>query len=219
MMSDASRSDEGGRPVNDPAFWQELHETFATALDLLQELAEAQGIRVETPSESDLEEHERRIDEEARAHPLPSSAAEYAERVNRWFRRAKHMIHQWGRDAALAAEMDAVTPQLERDVSSLQEAVEEIASHRYRIHVKLLRAIRDRMRAGSPVLSPLAGTGETAAAEAYNGIIRSIEMWMRLREFFPDEEDAILNLLVHLQNLRDAVGGEFPGAVQTRSGA
>lgn len=209
-MSEPSGDDPRRRHVNDPAFWQDLHDTFENALELLQQIAESQGIRVDAPSDSDVEEHERRVDERARDHPLALSAAEYAERVNRWFRRAKSMIHEWGREAAMAAGLDAVTPDLERDVAALQEAVQEIADHRYRIHVKILRAIRDRMRAASPVLSPIRDEGAAAAGEAHYGIEQSIMMWMRLREFFPEEEDAILNVLVHLQNLRDAVEREFP---------
>lgn len=209
-MSDPTGDDSQRRRVNDPAFWQDLQDTFANALEMLQQIAEAQGIALDTPNDSDLQEQERMVDEQAREHPLSLSAAEYAERVNRWFRRAKAMIHEWGRDAARAAGMDAVTPELESEVSSLQEAVQEIADHRYRIHVKILRAMRDRLRAGSPVLSPIRDSGDAAAKEAGIGIDRSIEMWMRLREFFPEEEDAILNLLVHLQNLRDALIHEFP---------
>lgn len=209
-MSESPGDQPRRRQTNDPAFWQDLHDTFETALELLQQMAEAQGIAFETPSDADVEEQERMVDEQAHDHPLALSAAEYAGRVNRWFRRAKAMIHEWGREAALAAGLDAVTPELEQEVAALQEAVQEIADHRYRIHVKVLRAVRDRMRAGSPVLSPLRDSGGASAAEARDGIDRSIAMWMRLREFFPEEEDAILNLLVHLQNLRGALGREFP---------
>lgn len=217
-MSDPTGDDSERRHVNDPAFWQDLQDTFANALELLQQIAEAQGIAVDAPSDSDVQEQERIVDERAREHPLSLSAAEYAERVNRWFRRAKTMIHEWGREAARAAGMDAVTPELEADVSSLQEAVQGIADHRYRIHVKILRAVRDRLRAGSPVLSPIRDSGDAAAKEADLGIGRSIEMWMRLREFFPEEEDAILNLLVHLQNLREALADEFPETESSTEG-
>lgn len=209
-MSDPGGDDARQRQLNDPAFWKDLQETFANALELLQQIAEAQGIDIETPDEGDVQAHERMVDERARDHPLSLSASEYAERVNRWFRRAKGMIHEWGREAARAAGMEAVTPELESNVSAMQEAVQDIADHRYRIHVKILRAMRDRMREGSPVLSPIGGSGDQAAGEALEGIDRSIEMWMRLREFFPEEEDAILNLLVHLKNLRDALVEEFP---------
>lgn len=209
-MSERSGDGSSRHPVNDPAFWRELQETFADALELLQQLAEAQGIEVDAPIDAEIQEHEQLVDEKAREHPLSRSASEYAERVNRWFGRVKSMIHAWGREAAMAAEFDAVTPELEQQVADLQEAVQEIADQRYRIHLKILRAVRERARTGSPVLSPIGDSGNASAAAAMEAIERSIEMWMRIREFFPEEEDAVLNVLVHLQNLREALDREFP---------
>lgn len=202
------RAGDEGR-LSDPAFWRELQATFENALDLLREIAENHGIEPDSATRPEIIERDQELDEEARAHPLSLSAAEYARRVNRWFRRAKARIHEWGRDAARAAELDAVTPELEADVASMQEAVEEIADQRYRIHVKLMRALRERMR--SDLKLPTSPEASAAAAvEAYAGVRQSIEMWLRMREFFPEEEDAILNLLVLLENLRQAIAGEFP---------
>gem|GEM_PF-6802572 len=215
-MNESTGDRPGHNPHNDPAFWQDLQETFENALDLLHQLADAQGIKV--PSDEVIREEERQIDERAYDHPLPRSAAEYAERVNRWFRRAKSLIYGWSGEAARAAELDAVTEDLEREVVELQEAVQEIADHRYQIHVKLLRAVRERIRANSPLLVAARDAGESSARDALNGIERSIAMWMRMREVFPEEEDGILNLLVHLENLRDGAVREFPEAVLPRNG-
>lgn len=215
-MSEPTGDDPRRNSFNDPAFWQDLQETFSNALDLLHQIADAQGIEVSTPSDSDVRLQERQIDETAYEHPLPKSAAEYAERVNRWFRRTKSTIYGWSSEAARAAELDAVTSELEREVVELQEAVQEIADHRYQIHVKLLRAVRERIRADSPLLAAIPQGGDEAARDALHGIDRSIGMWMRMREYFPEEEDSILNLLVHLQNLRDGAAREFPAAAESR---
>ncbi len=203
--------DEGGdgQPLNEEAFWQDLHATFETALDLLREIAEAHGIDPAAANAAEVKERERRLDEAARTHPLSVAASEYAQYVNRWFRQANDRINEWGEEAARAAELSAVSTQLQADVSAVQNAVEEIAAQRHRIHVKLMRALRERLRTGMVPASSM-NDPALAAGEAYDGVTRSMDMWVRLRDVFPEEEDAILNLLVHLEQLREAIDGAFP---------
>lgn len=211
-MDDSIPERGNGEPSNEEAFWEELTDTFETALDLLREIAEAHGIDPATANAADIKDREQQLDEAARTHPLSLAASDYAQGVNFWFRRAKKRINEWGEDAARAADLDAVSPQLQADVSAVQEAVEEIAAQRHRIHVKLLRALREQMRSG---MHPPSATDRPAQAvgEAYDGVQRSIEMWLRLRDIFPEEEDAILALLVRLEELREAIHHAFP-AVQ-----
>ena len=208
-MDEMPPDEQPRRNIDDPDFWQELQSTFMTALDLLQEIAEARGIQVAAPSAESVRESEQELDAQARTHPLAVSAEEYANLVNHWFREAKGRIRQWSREAARVAEMDVSTA-LEDDVSALQEAVEEIATHRYQIHVKLARALRSQMRADSPVLASIAENDIAAAAEAYGGVEKSIEMWMRVMEFFPEEEDSVLTILIHLKGLRQGISATFP---------
>ncbi len=191
------------RPLDEETFWNDLQATFETAIDLLQEIADAHGIDPSGAESADAEARQRQLDEAVRTHPLSQSAYQYAQRVNRWFRHAQGRIRAWGDAAARAAELNAVSPQLQEDVGAVQEAVEEIAAQRRRIHVKLMRALR-------AVLSPSASEDPYGpAGEAFSGVQTSIDMWLRLREIFPDEEDAILNLLVHLENLRAAIADSF----------
>lgn len=201
-------NDQDGGRLDDPAFWRDLQETFENALTLLREIAESRGVDADT-LETKFASAEEVTDREAREHPLTRSAAEYAQRVNRWFQRAKGRIQDWGREAAIAADLDAVTPDLQAEVSAMQEAVETIAEQRHRIQVKLMRALREQRRAQDDL--PGGGDGGTTAArQACDGVQRSIDMWLRMRNFFPEEEDAILNLLVHLASLRSSIPGQFP---------
>ena len=209
-MDDTPPNEQPRRNIDDPDFWQELQSTFMTALDLLQEIAEARGIQVAAPSAETVRESEQKLDEQARTHPLAVAAEEYANLVNHWFREAKGRIRQWSREAARVAEMDVAPAALEDEVSALQEAIEEIASHRYQIHVKLARALRSQMRADSPVLAALPELDVSSAAEAYCGVEKSIEMWMRVMEFFPEEEDSVLRILIHLKELGQAIPQVFP---------
>lgn len=210
-MSEAKGEDFASRMEN-PRFWEELQETFETAIDLLQEIAEAQGIDVAVPGTEAVQDEERRLDDEARSHELVQGAAEYAQSVDVWFRQAKVAIREWGLAATQVAEEKGLTPDVEAEADDLQDAIESLADARYRISVKLIRALRCRLRGESEILSPMPGAAEKAAAEAYILIEDSIRHWMRLREIIPSEEDAILHLLVNLGRLRDGMVREFDGA-------
>jgi len=195
--------------LDTPAFWEELQETFETAIGLLHEMAEAQGINVEIPAGDDVREEEERLDTMARNHPLAVEGEEYAQEVDVWFHGAKEAIHKWGLEATRLAESDGSAAEIEREADDLQEAIETIADARYRINVKLLRALRTRLRTTSSVLSTIPGAAEKAAVEAYVLVEDSIRHWMRLREIIPGEEDAILHLLVRLGRLREGMESEF----------
>lgn len=195
--------------MENPRFWEELQETFETAIDLLHEIAEAQGVDVAVPGTEDVQNEERRLDEASRNHELVRDATEYAQEVDLWFRRAKDAIREWGVAATQLAEENGLTPEVEAEADDLQDAIESLADARYRISVKLIRALRCRLRGESSILSPMPGAAEKAAAEAYVLIEDSIRHWMRLREIIPIEEDAILHLLVSLGRLRDRMVEEF----------
>ncbi len=198
--------------LENPRFWEELQETFETAIDLLHEIAEAQGIDVAVPGDEDVQKEETRLDETSRSHELVRYAMEYAEEVDLWFRGAKEAIREWGISATRDAEEKGLTPNVEAEADDLQEAIESLADARYRISVKLTRAVRCRLREDSAVLSAIPGAAEKAAAEAYVLVEDSIRYWMRLREIIPAEEDAILHLLIRLGRIREGIIAEFEGA-------
>lgn len=210
-MSKTTGNDNTSRLEN-PRFWEELQETFETAIDLLQEIAESQGIEVDIPGNQDVQDEETRLDETSRNHKLVRHATEYAEEVDHWFRRAKDAVREWGIAATRQAEEKGLTPDIEAEADDLQDAIESLADSRYRISVKLTRAIRCRLREDSAVLSPMPGAAEKAATEAYVLIEDSIRSWMRLREIVPAEEDAILHLLIQLGRIREGMMTEFDGA-------
>lgn len=195
--------------LENPNFWEELQTTFETAIGLLHELAEAQGIAVSVPEGHVVREEEERLDGVARSHPLALEAEEYGRRVDFWFRGAKDVVREWGMEATRTIESEGVQADVEQEADDLQEAIETIADARYRIGVKLLRALRTRMRSDSTILATIPGAAERAAVEAYVLVEDSIKHWMRLREIIPAEEDAILHLLLLLGQLRDGMEAEF----------
>lgn len=208
--------DDHASRLENPKFWEELQETFEAAIDLLQEIADGQGIDTVVPDDDDLRREEARLDETARNHHLVQRAADYAEEVDFWFRRAKDAVREWGMVATREAEESGgLTSEIEEEADDLQEAIESLAEARYRIGVKLTRAVRCRLREVSGVLTPIPGAAEKAAAEAYVLTEDSIGYWMRLREIIPAEEDAILHLLVTLGRLREGMIEEFEGAFTT----
>jgi len=51
-----------------------------------------------------------------------------------------------------------------------------------------------------------------SAKVALIGIDRSIAAWGKLLSYFPEQEDELLDILVHLEKLRRTTENEFPDA-------
>lgn len=205
--------DENESRLQNPRFWEELQQTFEAAVGLLHDLAESQGLESAVPREEVVRDEEARVDELARLHPLATEAEEYAARVDHWFRGARGAVEAWGAAVTSSADSDRAAADVEAQADDLQDAFETIADARYRIGVKLLRALRTRLRNESDILSTIPGAAEKAAVEAYVLVEDSIKHWMRLREILPAEEDAVLSLLAALGRIRDGVEEEFVDAI------
>jgi hypothetical protein len=77
---------------------------------------------------------------------------------------------------------------------------------------KLSRAVEGRVDKSIEGLHGLPSDADGSAEIALIAIDRSLAAWARLREHLGGEADAILDLLVRLEKLRQAVEQEFPRA-------
>ena len=62
------------------------------------------------------------------------------------------------------------------------------------------------------ILAGMPRDADGSAKVSLIGIDRSIGAWRALWQHFPEEEDAILPILVHLERLRRTVEAAFPDA-------
>jgi len=132
---------------------------------------------------------------------LLKAAEGYSKKARQWFRDG---------ESALREKEQEIFSQAKLNVLGLKEAVTDLTTV-----VRDLRAdqnqIQDQLRAAfasAPHVGGATATAQTCVKAAWLALQRSIQGWLRLKEFFPDQEDTVLALLVDLERMRRAVEKE-----------
>jgi len=198
--------------LDNEAFWKKLSETLQVTLELLEEAAEEHGIDLDSMDTEEVEEEERLNDELARDHECSRAAKLYIEMVDDWLDSARDIFSSDEEEISSAesvGELDSTTP--EKD-SSLLEPVEVVGWYEHLIYVKLMRAIRGELVEDLEILDEYPRDSDGSAKVALIGIDRSIAAWGEIRNLFPHRSNQILDILVHLEQLRRKVEKTFPNA-------
>lgn len=190
---------------------ESLRGSLDVAQKLLIEKMEEFGIDPETLAvEAGEELHPFR---DIRAHPLVQKAEQYA------FGTAAHLEPLEDSLVAAAGTLQqkaelGITPhqghKLE-DLEQCRDAVKTILHFRFLICSKIFRALSGMARRDNGRPDPYcAEDARRSAHVAWNGIQRSIEAWLTLRNAFPGSQAGILEMLLQLDRLRREVEEEFP---------
>lgn len=198
--------------LDNEAFWKKLSETFHMTLELLKEAAEEQGIDLDSIDTEKVEEEERLNNELARDHECSRMAKLYSEMADDWLESARELF------SSEEEEISAVEPLEQPDNSpaenndSLLEPVEVVGWYQHLIYVKLMRAIRGELLEEPEILDEYPKDSDGSAKVALIGIDRSIAAWGEIRNLFPHRNDQIMDILLHLEQLRRKVEKTFPQA-------
>lgn len=199
---------EGGPPKDAREFWRRFESSLAVTQEWVADLAKEQGIEFEDKVLADLGRQQQQRHDEAENHPLAKAAFAYDELVDEWFRSGQAALQ--AKEEEILAQAKLGVERVKEEVIGLTDVVEIIRWYQPQIYVKLMRALdADRefeAKSGQPRNS------DGSAKVALIGMDRSIAAWMRVKEFFSDQTDSILTMLVHLDRLRRATEREFPGA-------
>ena len=131
---------------------------------------------------------------------LLAAAQQYSQSANDWFRRGAAALKEKEQEIFAQAKLEA--PGLKEAVTDLTQVVRALRQNQDQIHEHLRRGF-------DPQSSPSSASSSATSAEpgfraALRAIDDSIHGWLRLKEVFPEREDAILDLLVLLERLRRA---------------
>ena len=91
-------------------------------------------------------------------------------------------------------------------------AFDVIQWYHNQIFIKLMRAITSKLEEVEEEPDDYPKDSDDSAKVALIGIDRSIAAWGKLQYHFPEKEDEILDILVHLTRLRKTVEIEYPEA-------
>ena len=211
-MDSEEFGDQEAHDIDNEAFWQRLTETFQMTLELLHEAAEEEGIDLESIDAKEFEEQDRLNKELAKNHQCSRAAKLYSEMVDDWFDSAKDIFgHEDDEpDLEVSADMGDVDPA--EEISDFGEAVEVVRWYQHLIYVKLMRAIRGELDERLEILDEFPKDSDGSAKVALIALDRSIAAWGEIRNLFPHRDNDILDILVHLEQLRRNAEKAFPEA-------
>jgi hypothetical protein len=194
-------------------FWDELSDALNTTLDLLRESAAAHGIDIDSLDMSRIDEEEERIEKEARKHPIAQAALAYITMTDKWLEDARGLFEQKELDLQHEAKLELPGSKPHLHAVQITDAVDVITWYHTMIYPKMMRALqqsRDEREWDEANGFPKDSDG--SAKVALISIDRSIGAWGVLQRHFSEEEDSILNVLVHLERMRKAIEKTFPEA-------
>jgi len=211
-LSEEQFPDEESHDIQNEAFWQRLSETFQVTLELLEDLAEREGIDLDAMDVEDRQEQNRLNREVAGSHKCCRMAKAYAEMVDEWFDSAREISEQ--EEDASAAEMQIQIPITDPlGMSAIcEDAMEVVRWYQHQIYVKLMRAVGGSLREQHEPPDEFPKDSDGSTKVALIGIDRSIGAWGELRTCFVQYNDKVLDILVHLKILRGNVEEAFPAA-------
>jgi hypothetical protein len=132
--------------------------------------------------------------------------------VDNWFDSAEGLFEEKENELNLKVRLAIPNANPFEEAASLKDSMEVIRWYQHLIYVKIMRAIEGDLRRGPEILDGLPRDSDGSAKVALIAIDRSIAAWGAMRNHFPEQEDTILDLLVHLDRLRRKIEKTFPDA-------
>lgn len=202
------------RDINNGKFWEDLHRSFNLTIELLNEYVKERGI---DPDEIDLEsEKEKREEKKMQADESPAAKAakKYSTMVREWIERHEDFLKE--KEKVLTRELALGIAEPEATAASITDALEVIRWYQMQITVKLVRALEgeddEKEITEDEEMNDIPRDSDGSAKVALIGIDRSVGAWGKLQNHFPEQSDSIMNILVHICNLRTDIEGLFPNA-------
>jgi hypothetical protein len=211
-ITEENLGDLSDRDMDNKIFWEKLQEIFQLTMEMITEWAEENGVDLDAIDMEAVaeEEHRRRI--EAKNHELSQAARGYSDLVERWFDQGESLLEQRQNDLNTIVELGVGGNGPYDEADSINDAIEVIHWYQHQIYVKLMRALTYDEELEAIEDDSVQNDSNGSVKVALLGIDRSIGAWGRLREHFPESEDNILDILIHLDRLRRKTEHLFPHA-------
>ena len=211
-ISEEEFPDEDDLDVQNEAFWQRLSDSFQTTLALVKEMAEREGIDLDTVDVEEERQQRRLDDEVTRSHKCCRMAEAYGHMVDEWFDAAREIVGQEedATDDKMFAEIQPSDPL--GTAAVCEDAMEVVRWYQHQIYVKVMRAVKGSLSEQREPLDDFAKDSDGSAKVALIGMDRSIGAWGELRMCFSQLENEVLAILMHLESLRRSVEQAFPAA-------
>jgi len=212
-QEDRDRDDPAVHDINSEAFWTKLTSIFKQTREMIATMAAERGIDLESIEVDPAEEEKQdRLRDESESHPLSQSAKQYIKLVNEWFDREYPEADQDVNADQMPTDSLAIDFEAQDLASNIQDAMEVIRWYQFQIAVKIMRGLMHDPDDDDPE-DTMQRDSDGSAKVALIGMERSISAWARLRELVPDKSSDIVQMMVHLEQLRRGTEQKFPMAM------
>lgn len=213
QMSEEMRE---GKEINDlenEKFWEDMDNIFNITHDMLDEMAEEQGIDLtEIEWTKEDKEHEKELEESVRKHQCVIASKKYYEFVSGWFEINEGIFKEKEDELNEQLMLELSSAESKKEAITLKDAIEVITFYLHFINIKLMRAIHGQIEDRYEIHDEFPKDSDGSAKIALIAMDRSISAWGKLMKHLPDNEDEILDILVFLERLRNMTEKEFPDA-------
>lgn len=191
-------NDSDLRDYNNNIFWEKLNDSLRLTIEIIEEEAEEQGIDLYNLDEEGDKRFYVVREKIVEGNSNLLQAERYICLVNEWFKESEEDLNL---DSANSID-DALT---------ITDAVEIIRWYQYQIFIKVKRALFSSIY-DEDLTEDGQKSSDGSVKVALIGIDRSIGAWGKLYNYFNEKQDDILDILLHLSQMRNKLESEFPKA-------
>jgi hypothetical protein len=211
-MSEEKFGDLESVDLTNEEFWKKLGETLDETLNMLKEMAEEQGIDLDSLDMDENEMPQKRIDEETVVHILSYMSKAYITMVNDWFELNAYLFEQNEDEIDWNSTLDDIQSPPQEDMVTLIDSIEVVRWYQHQIYVKLKRALHSAQDEQFQILNNFPKDSDGSTKVALIGMDRSISAWGEILKYFPDQRKNIISMITHLERLCKRTENEFPDA-------
>lgn len=198
--------------LSNEVFWQRLSETLQETMNMLKEMAQERGIDLDSIEVDTEEELDHPFEDQPVVHMTTHMARSYINLVENWFSGNVYIYSDDADELAIGLETDSRESPATEDTVTLMDSVEIIRWYQHQIYVKLQRAVHSSGDEDFEMENGFPKDSDGSTKVALIGIDRSISAWGKMIDFFPDQKEAILGIITHLDRLRRRAEKKFPEA-------
>jgi hypothetical protein len=179
---------------------------------MLKEMAEEQGIDLDSLDMEENEMPQKQIDEETVVHILSYMSKAYITMVNDWFELNAYLFEHNEDEIYWNSTFDDIQSPPQEDMVTLIDSIEVVRWYQHQIYVKLKRALHSAQDEQFEILNNFPKDSDGSTKVALIGMDRSISAWGEILKYFPDQRKNIISMITQLERLRKRTENEFPDA-------
>lgn len=198
-----------GADIHSENFWDRISENLEMTMELLKDKALELGIDIDS---LDFEEPHRETgaSNDPKTHDLTLRSLEYIGTVKEWFEKRESIFEDKHVELLTKHNLELPGSNPSDEITELKDCVDTIRWYQHQIHAKLTRALysSESLNNSSVILDDSAGSAKVSLI----GLDRSIAAWTIMTKHFQGETDSIIDVLIHLDQIRKITEKTFPGA-------